>query len=189
MYSQNDIQSEHVLCALSSTTSKGSNLAADPYSVTKSSIHTSSKLADSSAFVSDALCGLTGQGISSTANFGEGINGGWRMSELIGAIGLASTLTAGSLLWGPLGDIQGPDERVNGGSKGGNNGPGGGGNGQKKLGSTGGGQESKFEEDNEPQVTVGIATVPPAYEVSSDVVSFGCSLYHPTSCFIFYLSI
>lgn len=91
------------------------------------------------------------------------------MSELIGAIGMASTLTAGSFLLGPFGDFKG-DDSVKGGGNGGSNGPGRGGGGQKKIGSAGGGNESKYEEEsNEPQVKVGIATVPPAYEVSSIV--------------------
>lgn len=180
-YSQNHLlQSDHILPSLTTaaTLSPSSNLSTNPSTLTKASIHTSSKLTDSSAFVSDALCGLTGQAMNSTVTFGDGISqSGWRMSEFIAALGLASTLTAGSLLLGPFDDIKGDDKGTKGGGNGGGNGRGGGGGGHKKKVSAGDENGSKYaEESNEPQVTVGLATVPPAYEVRSNIVLY-CA-YH-----------
>jgi hypothetical protein len=170
-YNQNQLlQGENLLPVLSSGASSiSSNLAINP-TLMKSSIHTSSAVNNSTAvFVSNALCGVTGQAIASTASLGDGINEtGWRMSELVGAVCLASTVTAGSLFLGPFGNFKGDGVGAKGGNGGGSNGPGGGGGGHKKVGGAGSGNESKYEEveSNEPQVKVGIATVPPAYEVS-----------------------
>jgi uncharacterized membrane protein YgcG len=169
------LSSEHVRPALSSCVASLNTCSAiNSRTVYKSYIHTSSKVDNSTAvFVSNALCGLTGQTINSSANFGDSINEtGWRMSELLGAICLASTLTASSMFLGPFGNLKGDSKNVKGGyDDGGSKGTGGGGNGHKKVG--GGGSDGKYdEESNDPQVKVGIATVPPAYEVSSRISAF-----------------
>ena len=146
------------------------NLATiNTHALFKLSIHTSSKVNDSTAvLISDALCGLTGHAMNSSANFGDGINEtGWRMSELISAICVASTVTVGSLFLGPYGNVKDGDKDIKGGNKGGSKRPGGRGDDHKKVGGTGAGGDRKYENDtNEPEVKVGIASVSPAYEVS-----------------------
>lgn len=177
-YRQNHLlQGDHVLPGISPGAGciKSSNVAAfNPYAFSKISIHTSSKVNDSTAvFISDALSGLTGQTINCSANFGDGINEtGWRMSELIGAICLASTVTAGSLFLGPFGNIIAGNEDTKGEGTGGSKRPGDRGSGNKKIGGTGAGGDQQYESDtNEPEVTVGIASISPAYEVGPFIFS------------------
>lgn len=160
-YSQHHmLQSDNPL-----SNSSSSHLATNPHAITKASIHSSSNAQQlSSSLVSDALCGITGQAMNSTATLGGGINDtGWSMGELFGAMFLASAAATGSLFLGPFGDFKVDGAGHKGGGSGG---PSGGGGGHKKIGSAGGGNDNRYEEDtDEPQVKVGIATAPPSYEV------------------------
>eukprot|EP00804_Cyclotella_cryptica_P008683 CCRYP_018532-RA/>CCRYP_018532-RA protein AED:0.01 eAED:0.01 QI:471/1/1/1/0/0/2/145/610 len=150
------LRNEHLLPAHSShAISVGCDLAPNCYSLAKASIHSSSRSeASSSMLLSNSLCGLTGQVINGNADFCGDINDtGWTISELFGAMFLASAATAGSLFLGPFGNLNGGS----GGGSGGNNGPGGGGGGHKKTGGPGGGNDSTYEDDSkEAQVKVSV---------------------------------
>ena len=118
--------------------------------------------------------GMTAAAVSSqdalldgSAAAGGAASSGWKLQELAGAILFAGVATAGSMLLGP---IEGLGGKSGSGGGGGGGDPGGGGGGGPPVS---GKYENAFDspakekENQEPQLAVGIASLPKPYEVCS----------------------
>lgn len=148
------LSENNVVPALTTAPSSiSTNTAVNAPAIIKSAIHTSAPTSVSTAaFVTDVLSGASGQAMNAVP-----IETRWKMSELIGALCLASIMTVGSC-WGPFDAVKNNGESLKSG--GGSNGPneGGGGGGNKSF--------VKGAQLENEKYSHGIASAP-AYEVST----------------------
>ena len=155
LLSENNVVLPAITTASAPSSTSTTNTAVNAGALIKSAIHTSANTsASTAAFVTDALSGGSVQAINAVP-----VETRWNVSELIGALCLASIMTVGSF-WSPFDAVKdnGGGENSGGGRNGPNN-EGGGGN--KSIA-----QGAQLENDT---YSHGIASAP-AYEVSTSFV-------------------